>query len=66
VISVDPSRHGQGWGKALTVAGLVWLANRGIMTGMLYTDGDNVAALVLYRSLGFTVDHVDRAYVRVG
>lgn len=63
VIAVDPDRHGEGWGKALTVAGLVWLAGRGITTGMLYTDGDNVAAIKLYGSLGFTVDHVDRAYL---
>ena len=30
IISVDPDRHGQGWGKALTVAGLVWLAAQGV------------------------------------
>ncbi len=45
VISVDPSRHGQGWGKALTVAGLNWLSGQGITTGMLYTGGDNTAAI---------------------
>jgi mycothiol synthase len=64
VIDVDPRHHGQGWGRSLTVAGLVYLAATGITTGMLYTDASNVAAVALYRSLGFTVDHVDRSYRR--
>jgi mycothiol synthase len=64
VISVDPDRRGQGWGRALTVAGLEWMAARGVTTGMLYTDASNAAALTLYLSLGFVVDHVDRSYVR--
>jgi mycothiol synthase len=62
VISVDPARHGQGWGKALTVAGLAWLAGQGISTGMLYTEADNKTAIALYTTLGFTLDHVDRSY----
>ena len=64
VIDVDPRHHGQGWGRSLTVAGLVHLAGRGITVGMLYTDASNVAAVGLYRSLGFTVDHIDRSYRR--
>ncbi|MGP0031238.1 MAG: mycothiol synthase [Acidimicrobiales bacterium] len=63
VISVDPSRHGEGWGRALTVAGLQWLSAQGLRVGMLYTDAANAAAVALYRSLGFSVDHVDRSYV---
>jgi len=64
VIDVDPRHHGQGWGRSLTVAGLVHLAGRGITVGMLYTDASNTAAVGLYRSLGFTVDHIDRSYAR--
>jgi mycothiol synthase len=64
VIDVDPRHHGQGWGRSLTVAGLTHLAGRGITVGMLYTDATNVAAVALYRSLGFTVDHIDRSYRR--
>jgi mycothiol synthase len=63
IISVDPDRHSQGWGKALTVAGLVWLAGQGVELGMLYTDAENTAAVALYRSLGFSIDHADRAYL---
>lgn len=62
VISVDPDFQGQGLGRALTVAGLDSLANIGLRVGMLYVDSDN-SALSLYRSMGFTEDHVDRAYL---
>jgi mycothiol synthase len=64
VIDVDPRHHGHGWGRSLTVAGLTHLAGLGITVGMLYTDATNVAAVALYRSLGFTVDHIDRSYRR--
>jgi mycothiol synthase len=62
VISVDPDFQGRGLGRLLTAAGLSWLAEVGIRVGMLYVDGDNVAAVELYRSMGFVDDHVDRAY----
>jgi mycothiol synthase len=66
VISVAPSHHGEGLGRALTVAGLAWLAATGLTVGMLYTTDSNTAAVALYTSLGFTVDHVDRAYLTDG
>ena len=64
VIGVDPDFHGRGWGRGLTQAGLDWLAGQGLTVGMLYVDAANRAAVNLYRSMGFTVDHVDRSYVR--
>ena len=63
VIGVDPDFHGRGWGRALTEAGLDWLSRRGLTVGMLYVDAGNVAAVSLYRSMGFADDHVDRAYI---
>jgi mycothiol synthase len=63
VISVDPALHSQGWGRALTVAGLQWMAGQGVTVGMLYVTGSNTAAVTLYESLGFSVDHVDRSYL---
>ncbi len=35
----------------------------GVSVGMLYVTGSNTAAVTLYGSLGFTVDHVDRSYL---
>lgn len=64
VISVNPLLHGEGWGRSLTVAGLQWMADQGIAVGMLYTTASNTAAVRLYESLGFTIDHIDRSYVK--
>jgi mycothiol synthase len=62
VIAVDPAFHGRGLGRALTLAGLDHLAGGGLTVGMLYVDADNTPATRLYEDLGFTLDHVDRAY----
>lgn len=65
VIGVAPEFHGRGWGRALTQAGLDWLAGQGLTTGMLYVDASNVAAVSMYRSMGFHVHHVDRSYLHL-
>ncbi|HEX6596262.1 MAG TPA: mycothiol synthase [Acidimicrobiales bacterium] len=63
VVAVDPDFQGQGLGRRLVLAGLDWLWRNRIETGMLYVDRDNAPAVRLYESMGFTVDHVDQAYV---
>ena len=65
VIGVDPSRQGQGYGRALALDGLARVAARGITTGMLFVDAANTGALALYRALGFTVHRTDRAFGRI-
>lgn len=63
VVAVDPDRRGSGLGRSLTLAGLESLSERGATTGMLYVDAANTVAVELYRSIGFEVDHLNRAYV---
>ncbi|MGH9104720.1 MAG: mycothiol synthase [Acidimicrobiales bacterium] len=62
VVAVDPDFSGQGLGRQLTMAGLDHLAAVGIGQAMLYVDATNKRAVRLYVELGFTVNHIDRAY----
>ncbi|MGQ0824321.1 MAG: mycothiol synthase [Actinomycetota bacterium] len=62
VIGVDPRAAGAGLGRALALAGLARMAERGVTTGSLFCAADNIPALGLYRSLGFDVHRTDRAY----
>jgi mycothiol synthase len=64
VLGVDPGGHRKGLGKALSVAGLGYLKERGLRTAMLYVDESNTAAVGLYRGLGFEVHSTDVSYQR--
>ncbi|MBB3049968.1 mycothiol synthase [Prauserella isguenensis] len=62
VVGVDPSAQGGGLGRALTIAGLRHLAERGLSQVILYVEGDNAPAVAVYRRLGFTPYEVDVQY----
>jgi mycothiol synthase len=62
VIAVDPDFHGQNLGRPMTLAGLNYLSNLGIGTGMLYVESDNVPALRVYKKLGFAHFLTNRAF----
>jgi mycothiol synthase len=64
VVGVDPGEQGSGLGRALTLAGLRYLRDRGAAQAMLYVDEDNVPAIRLYEGLGFTRTTVDAMYRR--
>lgn len=63
VIGVDPDLHSAGLGKALAIAGLQHMAERGMHHASLYVDAANEKAVALYRKIGFEQHHLDRAYV---
>jgi mycothiol synthase len=62
VVGVDPAEQGSGLGKALTLAGLHYLRRQGAGEAFLYVDADNIAAVRLYTSLGFTHANTDVVY----
>ena len=64
VVGVDPAEQGSGLGRALTLAGLHHLRDRGTAEAMLYVDEANVAAIRMYEALGFTRATVDAMYRR--
>jgi mycothiol synthase len=63
VLAVHPDFQGRGLGRDLLLAGLEHLTGRGLTTAMLYVEAAHRSAVGLYEGVGFTVDHVDRAYL---
>ncbi|WP_144659387.1 mycothiol synthase [Paenarthrobacter nicotinovorans] len=62
VVGVTPAAQGLGLGKALTVAGIRHLQDKGLHAVMLYVDADNQAAVALYQKLGFVRWDTDVMY----
>jgi mycothiol synthase len=65
VIGVHPRTQGTGLGRALALAGLGLLADRGLSTASLFVDAANTPATALYRSIGFATVRTDRAFDRL-
>jgi len=63
VTAVDPVYTGLGIGKALTITALNYLKYEGLKDAMLYVDAENLAAIALYKSLGFTQFGRDVLYI---
>lgn len=64
VVGVDPDAQGGGLGRALTLAGLRYLRERGVREIILYVESNNTPAVAVYTRLGFTLRYTNVAYQR--
>ncbi len=64
VLAVRPDAQGEGLGRALLRWGVAWLTGQGAARIHLLVDGENDAALGLYRSEGFAVRRTRRLWSR--
>ncbi|PPG29948.1 mycothiol synthase [Pseudoclavibacter sp. RFBB5] len=62
VVGIAPEAAGRGLGRALMQAGLQRMHATGARETSLYVEGDNTAALALYRSLGYEQLSIDVQY----
>ena len=53
VVGTHPDHAGKGIARALSVAAINYLVNKGLKHAILYVDADNDKGLKLYDSLGF-------------
>ncbi len=65
-LAVRGSDRGRGYGRALTNETLALLRSHGVRTAYLTVAPDNVAAVGLYRSVGFTVLREAKDYLGAG
>lgn len=63
-VGVRPSYAGRGLGRLLLRATLARMAEHAPAEVTLYVDGDNVAAVGLYESAGFTIDSRSKQWLR--
>jgi len=63
-VGVHPAAGGHGLGRLLMEAGLARLQERSVESVTLYVEADNIPAVSLYRSLGFTDHTIDVQYAR--
>ncbi|KQM15752.1 hypothetical protein ASF83_07425 [Plantibacter sp. Leaf171] len=63
-VGVHPAAGGRGLGRLLMEAGMARLRDRAVDAVTLYVEADNVPAVSLYRSLGFTDHTIDVQYAR--
>lgn len=62
IIGVADSERGRGLGRSLALLGLHHLRAEGMQTCTLFVEADNLPALKLYRTLGFSTRHTHRCY----
>jgi dTDP-4-amino-4,6-dideoxy-D-galactose acyltransferase len=62
LFAVSSEYQGQGVGRALAEACLNWFDERGMKTGLVVTQGRNIAAQKLYQACGFRTDALNLWY----
>jgi dTDP-4-amino-4,6-dideoxy-D-galactose acyltransferase len=62
LFGVDAAARGKGVGKKLLKDALDWFAINGCSTAAVVTQGENEAAMALYRSCGFTISRHDDVF----